>query len=67
MMTLMNDEGTQIDTARVHKEECGDARVLDVRTSMHMARYYSHEQDAHPALPFSFFFVVGFFKRVTPC
>jgi hypothetical protein len=66
------------DTARVHGVECRDARVEDVRTSMHMARYYSHEQDARlfvflylPSLlscsPCLFFFLVGFFKRVTPC
>ena len=35
------------DTARVQEEECRDARVEDVRTFMHMAWCYSHEQDAH--------------------
>lgn len=35
------------DTARVHEEKCRDARVEDIRTSMHMGTEYSHEQDAH--------------------
>lgn len=39
----MNDEGTNknmlcfFDSARIHEEECRDARVEDVRTSINMA------------------------------
>ena len=64
------------DTARVHEDECRDARVEDVRTSMHMARCYSHVQDARVfvcfslspsllsllTLSFSFLFLVVFFQ-----
>ena len=52
MIALMNGWGPHeqqtccaFDTARIREEECRDARVEDVRTSVHMAPY-SHEQNA---------------------
>jgi len=42
------------DTAREHEEECRDARVEDVRTFMHMARYYCTHTNRTPVCLFVF-------------
>lgn len=80
----MNDEGTNknmlcfFDTARIHEEECRDARVGRTYVYAHGTVLYSHEQDARlfvflylpcffPAHTCLFFVFSWFFKQVTPC